>query len=107
MINAAQLVGAWTHSHEEDREGLEMWRAADYPLPPARGRTSFTLFPGHRAAVGTPGADDRGTTNDGTWSLTQRPDGDVLTVALPQWQATYLIVAADRERLELRPSLPS
>ena len=107
MIDDAQLAGSWTHSHEEDHDGLELWRPADYPLPPARGRTTFTLLPDHRAVVGTPGPDDRGTTEGGTWSLEQRPDGDVLIVALPQWQATYLVVAADPEHLELRPPQPS
>ena len=107
MIDDAQLAGSWTHSHEEDHDGLELWRPADHPLPPARGRTTFTLLPDHRAVVGTPGPDDRGTTEGGTWSLEQRPDGDVLIVALPQWQATYLVVAADPEHLELRPPQPS
>lgn len=107
MNDEAQLVGSWTHSHEEDRDGLELWRPADYPFPPARGRTTFTLLPDHGAVVGTPGLDDRGTTQAGTWSLEQRPDGDVLIVDLPQWRATYFVAAADPEHLELRPPPPS
>lgn len=106
MIEAAQILGSWTRSHEEDHDGLEVYRPADHPFPPARGRMTFTLLPDDRAVVGRPGPDDRGTTDDGTWSLEERPEGDALIVALPGWQATYLVVAADSEHLELQPIAP-
>lgn len=107
MIDDVQVLGSWAHSHEEDHDGLQLYRPADHPFPPSRGRTTFTLLPDHRAVVGLPGPDDRGTTDDGTWTLEQRSDGDVLTVDLPAWQATYLVAAAGPGLLELQPILPS
>ena len=97
------LEGSWTHSHEEDQDDVQVWRPSDRPLPPARGRFSFTLHPDGSAVAGTPGPDDRGrTSDDGTWQL----EGDVLRVRCPGWAAAYEVVAVDQDRLGLRP-LPS
>jgi hypothetical protein len=103
VIDDAQVLGAWAHSHEEDHDDRQTFRPADLPLPPSRGRTTFTLLPDHRAVVGRPGPDDRGTTDDGTWVL----DGDVLRVALPTGEAAYEVLAAAADHLELRPIHPS
>lgn len=103
MTDDAQVQGAWTHSHEEDHDDRQTFRPADRQFPPSRGRTTFTLLPDHRAVVGRPGPDDRGTSDDGTWHL----DGDVLRVELPQGASTYHVMAAEGDRLELRPIHPS
>ena len=98
------LAGSWTHVHEEDRDDVQVYLPSDRPLPPARGRTSFTLRPDGTADAGGPGPDDRGTTSeDGTWQV----EGDVLTVRCPGWAATFEVVAADPDRLGLRPLSPS
>ena len=68
VIDEAQVLGSWAHSHEEDHDDRQTFRPADQPLPPSRGRTTFTLLPDHRAVVGRPGPDDRGTNDDGTWA---------------------------------------
>ena len=100
MTDPASLVGAWTHSHEEDHDGIQVFRPGDLELPPSRGRTSFTLRSDSTAAAGTPGPADAGSTTDGgTWQL----DGDVLNVRVPGWTATYEVVTADSAQLELRP----
>jgi hypothetical protein len=97
------LEGSWTHAHEEDQDEVQVFRPSDRPLPPSRGRTSFTLRPDGTADTGTPGPDDRGrTSEDGTWQL----EGDVLTVRCPGWVAAYRVVAADPDLLGLQP-LPS
>jgi hypothetical protein len=97
----ASLVGSWSHSHEEDAEGVQVFRPTDYEFPPSRGRTSFTLRPDGTAVAGLPGPDDRGiSTDDGTWQL----QGDVLHVRCPGWTATYVVVSAAPRRLELRPA---
>lgn len=103
MIEDSQIVGSWKHSHEEDRDQQQMFRPADYPLPPARGRTVFTLLPDHRAVVGTPGPDDRGASHSGTWSLERQTAGDVLSVALPGWQESYVVVSASAGQLVVQP----
>lgn len=101
MVEESSLVGSWAHSHEEDHDGVQVYRPADRELPPSRGRTAFTLRPDSTAAAGLPGPTDRGIrTDDGTWSLT----GDVLSVDVPGWGAAYEVVAAEPDRLELRPA---
>ncbi len=103
VIDDAQVLGAWAHSHEEDHDDRQTFRPADQPLPPSRGRTTFTLLPDHRAVVGRPGPDDRGTNDDGTWQI----DGDVLRVVLPTGESTYQVLTAADDHLELRPISPS
>jgi hypothetical protein len=96
----ASLVGSWSHSHEEDDEGVQVFRPVDYDFPPSRGRESFTLRPDGTAVAGLPGPDDRGiSTDEGTWQL----QGDVLHIRCPGWAATYEVVGAASQRLELRP----
>ena len=94
------LEGSWTHSHEEDQDDVQVFRPSDRPLPPSRGRTSFTLHADGTADAGTPGPSDRGRTSEGgTWQV----EGDVLTVRCPGWAAAFEVVAADPEHLGLRP----
>lgn len=107
VIDEERLLGSWTHAHEEDDEGVQAFRPASAELPPSRGRTRYTFLPGHRATTGAPGPDDRGTVNDGTWTLESRAEGDVLQVALPDARATYLVVAAAPDLLRLQPVPPS
>jgi hypothetical protein len=96
----ALLAGSWVHSHEEDREGIQVFRPASYDFPPSRGRESFTLRPDGTAVAGLPGPDDRGISTDaGNWQL----HGDVLHIRCPGWAATYRIAAASSQRLDLRP----
>ncbi|MFV8053247.1 hypothetical protein [Mycobacterium sp. 48b] len=106
MIDETQVVGSWTHSHEEDRGATQTFRPADQPLPPSRGRTTFTLLPDHSAVVGTPGPDDRGARQAGTWSVEHRPAGDVLAISLPGWNETFEIVTADDRQLVVAPITP-
>lgn len=99
MTDEQVLVGSWTHSHEEDHDDVQVYRPGEHELPPSRGRSSFTLRSDSTAAAGPPGPDDSGVrTEDGTWSL----EGDVLSVAVPGWAATYRVVAVAPDKLELR-----
>jgi hypothetical protein len=93
------VVGRWTHVHEEDHDGLQVFRPAGTDLPPARGRTSLRLDAGGDATAGYPGPDDRGVTDDGSWSLS----GDLLTVTGAAGTTTYQVVSVEADRLELRP----
>ncbi len=93
------VTGRWTHVHEEDHDGLQVFRPAGTELPPARGRTSLLLQAGGDATAGYPGADDRGVTDAGSWSL----DGDLLTITGAAGTSTYQVVTAEPDLLELRP----
>lgn len=98
--NPPNLAGIWIHSHEEDHDGLQVYRPAGYPFPPARGRNSLTLEPDGSARSGSPGPDDRGTTAEGSWLLA----GSQLTVRSANLTATFDVLAADRDQLTLRPA---
>lgn len=99
-MDKSVLNGSWSHSHEEDRDDVQVFRPGDHAFPPSRGRTGFTLRADGTAGVGSPGPDDRGASSEGgTWKL----EGDVLDVRGPGWAATYEVVTADQDHLELRP----
>ena len=99
MAELPELVGSWVHSHEEDGDGVVVFRPAGYNLPPARGRDSFTLQADGTAAIGTPGPDDRGATTSGRWELS----GSALTLQLPGRTADYDVLSVEPGKLSLRP----
>src|SRR6476659_5830028 len=99
MAEMPDLVGSWVHSHEEDGDGVVVFRPAGYPLPPARGRDSFTLQADGTAAVGTPGPDDRGASDTGRWVIS----GSALTVHLPHRNSAYDVLSVEPAKLSLRP----
>lgn len=63
------LTRSWTHSHEEDHDGLVVYRPSERDFPPARGRESFTLIAGGELEQVGPGPDDRPVTSHGSWSF--------------------------------------
>lgn len=99
MVGSEGVIGSWTRSHEEDHEGIQVFRPAHIDLPPARGRFGLTLRPDGSAVSSGPGPTDRGEAADGRWQLT----GTQLSVDGPNGTATYQVVSADDDRLELRP----
>lgn len=107
MIDEKQFVGSWVHAHEEDDGGVQVFRPAATELPPSRGRRTFTLQADRRATVGDPGSDDRGTLDDGAWSLDHGPEGTVLSVGTAQGRSTYAVLAVEPDVLRLRPFTPS
>ena len=68
-LTRAELHGRWVHSHEEDADDERVYRPADYPFPPSRGRDSFELRPDGTATEWTPGATDRSVAKEGRWTL--------------------------------------
>ncbi len=94
------LQGAWSHAHEQDEPDGQVFVPSDTPLPPSRGRTSFTLEDGGAATTSGPGPDDRHSTSAATWSL----DGRRLRVYLGSGSTLlYDIQSATPGRLVLRP----
>ena len=97
----AALAKTWVHSHEEDKEGLQVFRPADYPLPPARGRDALRLEADGSLVKSIPGPDDRTSTQPaGKWKV----DGKKLI--LEQQGGTskeYVIERVDPDKLLLRP----
>lgn len=67
--DSAGISNHWVHSHEEDVADVEVYRSADHPFPPSRGRRGFDLRADGRMIYFGIGPTDRPTVVNGTWSL--------------------------------------
>jgi hypothetical protein len=97
----ANLAKMWVHSHEEDKEGTQVFRPANYPFPAARGRDALELKANGSLVKLVPGPDDRASTLPaGSWKV----EGKKLI--LQQQGGTskeYAIESVDPDKLLLRP----
>lgn len=65
-----QLLGTrWVHASEEDTDDEMVFRPADSPLPPARGRTSLEFRADGTYVESSPGPVDVPESATGSWSL--------------------------------------
>lgn len=96
-IPMGDLTKAWVHAHEEDSGSVIVYRPADYPLPPSRGRHGFQLKPNGALVLTGPGPTDRAMRTAGTWQLV----GDRLELSADDQQLRRVlrIKAVDPERL--------
>lgn len=63
------LLGARMHSHEEDANGLTIFRPSTFAFPLSRGRKAFSLR-ANGTYIGTiPGPTDRPAPTSGRWAL--------------------------------------
>lgn len=93
------LIRSWTHAHEEDHDGLLVFRPSERDFPPARGRESFDLAPGGVLQRIGPGPDDRTLRTSGRWSL----EGDRLDLyPTGSSQYRYRVVDVGPDLLEVR-----
>jgi hypothetical protein len=98
--DATKLYGHWVHAHEEDAQGLTVYRPGKHPLPPSRGRQSLDLRPDGTITESGPGPADRTQRTSGRWTL----NGTVLTITddTGHPRRSLDIVEADPERLVVR-----
>lgn len=59
----------WVHAHEEDTEEEMVFRPAEHPLPPSRGRMAFELRPDGTFREEGLGAADVPEHATGSWEL--------------------------------------
>jgi hypothetical protein len=72
-FDPAAIARHWVHSHEEDEGGTQVFRPADFPLPPARGRDALALDSDGTLRRSIPGPDDRSSQlPTGSWKLDGR-----------------------------------
>jgi len=100
-VLAELLNRRWLHSHEEDTAGEMVFRPANYPFPPSRGRTGFELRPDGTAAVLGPAPTDKPLERSGTWKI---DDAKRLIVHVPELQQTQsmTVVSSNPDRLVVR-----
>jgi len=90
------LYRRWTHSHEEDAADATVFRPADYPFPPSRGRVSYELAPDGTLLEAGIGPTDRPTSEVGVWAL--EDDGRTLVLRTRGPNDGKLQVSVDMER---------
>jgi hypothetical protein len=71
-VDREGLIGRWVHSHEEDTETQRVFRAADHPFPPSRGREAWELGADGSFVVRRPGPSDEPGETSGSWALDGR-----------------------------------
>ncbi len=91
----------WVHSHEEDTATETVYRPAEFPFPPSRGRTGFDLRPDRRCTGFGIAPADGSEEYAATWEL---DDDDRLTIYDERRRPVHVlqVVAVDADRLVVR-----
>ncbi|MEU4212387.1 hypothetical protein AB0F13_20705 [Streptomyces sp. NPDC026206] len=101
---SSSLFQSWVHSFEEDADGAAVYRPADYPFPPARGRRGLE-FARDGTFIDHPiGRGDAPDTVPGHWQLAE---GRLLTVSFPAAERPdrrWEILHCDEHVLKIRPA---
>jgi hypothetical protein len=99
-VGREALVGSWRHSHEEDRGGEAVYRRADFPFPPSRGRAGYELeADGTGTYVGI-AARDGSARQPCQWRL--GADGRELAMTLSSGvERSFRVVSIEPDRLVL------
>lgn len=63
------ILGRWIHSHEEDTQGVMVYRRKGYGFPPSRGRTGFELREGGKLTYFAIGRADGSEQFSGSWAI--------------------------------------
>lgn len=96
-----ELIGTWVHSHEEDTEGVAVYRPASRPLPPARGRRGLEFAADGTFTERPLGRGDAPGTRTGRW-VAASPDGSRLALSLPGAERQLEVLYVDSEVLKVR-----
>ncbi|GGJ79667.1 hypothetical protein GCM10010123_06850 [Pilimelia anulata] len=95
------LFRRWVHVHEEDEAGVRVYRPADAPLPPARGRDGIEFHPDGSLCQYSPGPADAPVGRDGAWRVATP---DTLEITSARGAGRFEIVSVDDDELRLRPA---
>lgn len=103
-IDVKLLHGRWVHAREEDTTTEQVYRPADYPLPPSRGRAGLQFNEdGTFKRIGI-GATDISSVKEGAWQI-DRANADRVSVEV-DGQAQLLEIRdikPDRLTLKRKP----
>jgi hypothetical protein len=91
-ISPADLYGQWLHAQEEDTDTEMIFRPADHPLPPARGRTGLELCADQTCNYLGIGRADRPEASEGSWQFDEQTG--TLSIDLPDGTHQALAVGS-------------
>jgi hypothetical protein len=94
------LAGRWLHSYEEDHGDVAVYRPADHPFPPARGRDGIEFADDGSFTEWAIGRGDRREPVPGRWHTAE---ADTLAVSTDRGGEQVLeLVHLAADRLEVR-----
>lgn len=95
------LIGTWRHAHEEDAEGVAVYRQAAFNFAPSRGRRGFELRVNGSFRALAPGPTDREVeSGSGRWS---QADSELKLEFSDGRTERHRIVQSERDRIALAP----
>ena len=86
MTDENMIAREWVEIREDSKDGTLVFRPADYPVPPARGRRHLMLAKEGRGQALDAGPTDRlESFGEGDWSI----DGQILRLNISGWVGEY------------------
>ena len=99
----ACLIGRWIHSHEEDTPNVQIYRPADYPFPPARGRDGLEFRAGGDLVYLGIARGDGTEASNGRWTI-ESPNRIRIEIENDRIEPyTIEVISCDEEALKIRP----
>ncbi|WP_433367287.1 hypothetical protein ACQPZX_39335 [Actinoplanes sp. CA-142083] len=96
--------GRWTHSYEEDHDGVQVYRPDGYDFPPARGRRGIEFRPDGTYIDWAIGRGDANEARPGRW---EPAAPGRLHITTPAGQRVLEVTLVEPDRLEIRPGSAS
>lgn len=96
------LFRRWVHIREEDKAGVRLYRAADRPVPPGRGRESIEFHQDGTFVGLRPGPTDAPVSERGRWRM-DGPSHLRVTYPAGRPDVAFEIASVDDAVLRLRP----
>jgi hypothetical protein len=101
-VSRQALERRWVHAHEEDTEDEMVFRPAEHPQPPSRGRVAFELRADGTFSESGLGATDVPEEAAGTWALEDDERIVLGKGAMGGAPRVMPIASCDEERLVVR-----
>ena len=103
-LSIKKLTGAWKHAHEEDAQGVSVFRPANIAFAPSRGRMSFELRPDGVAVYGGLGAADAPTSEVVRWEISPAKNLTINRDGKSILQAEVVSATKSKLALKIAPS---
>jgi hypothetical protein len=104
MSPPTPLFRRWQHSFEEDHDGVQVYRPAEFNFPPARGRSGLEFQPDGAFIRYAIGRGDAPAPQPGRWRMAAPSRWNVQQDSPGAAEQTIDIVRVDDQILEIRQS---